>query len=115
MLKQPFPILGEHIVLELDGDYFRTNYCCLTTSTPGLVSYTALEETGLDTLRDRWTQLSLSFAKKCLKSDRMADLFPLKINTVNSRPHEKYFVTPAHDARLAKSSVPYLQRLLNNQ
>lgn len=73
----------------------------------------ALELTGLDKLRDRRTQLSLAFAKKCVKNND--DLFPLNIKTVNTRPHEKYFVTPARTERLAKSTVPYLQRLLNDK
>ena len=55
----------------------------------------ALELTGLDSLRDRRTQLSLTFAKKCTKSKMNADLFPLNVRTVNTRPQEKYFVTPA--------------------
>jgi hypothetical protein len=42
-------------------------------------------------------------------------IFPLNTKTVNTRPHEKYFVTKARTERLAKSAVPYLQRLLNNQ
>ena len=75
----------------------------------------ALYLTGLETLKLRRTQLSLSFAKKCLKSDRMSDLFPLNEKIVNTRPHEKYYVTPAKTERLAKSTVPYLQRLLNQQ
>ena len=73
----------------------------------------ALELTGLDSLRDRRTQLSLTFAKKCVKNND--DLFPLNVNTVNTRPHEKYFVTHARTERFAKSTVPYLQRLLNDQ
>ena len=75
----------------------------------------ALHLTGLETLKLRRTQLSLSFAKKCLKSDRMSDLFPQNEKIVNTRPHEKYYVTPAKTERLAKSTVPYLQRLLNQQ
>ena len=74
-----------------------------------------LEVTGLDSLRDRRTQLSLTFAKKCVKSKMTEDLFPLNVKTVNTRPHEKYFVMPARTERLAKSAVPYLQRLLNDQ
>ena len=75
----------------------------------------ALELTGLDSLRDRRTQLSLTFAKKCAKSKMNEDLFPLNVRTVNTRPHEKYFVTPARTESLAKLTVPYLQRLLNDQ
>ena len=69
--------------------------------------------TGLSTLRERRTQLSLTFAKKCIKNEKSRDLFPLKTKVVNTREHEKYYVTPARTERLAKSAVPYLQRLLN--
>ena len=31
------------------------------------------------------------------------------------RSHEQYFVTPAPTDRLANSTIPYLQRLLNQQ
>ena len=75
----------------------------------------ALEVTGLDKLSERRTQLSLSFARKCLRNKKTANLFPLNKKSVNTRPHEKYYVTPAHTERLAKSAIPYLQRLLNAQ
>ena len=75
----------------------------------------ALQLTGLESLHERRTQLSLSFAKKCIKSDKNSDLFPLNNKLVNTRPHEKYAVIWARTERLAKSAVPYLQRLLNNQ
>jgi hypothetical protein len=73
----------------------------------------ALDLTGLSTLSERRKQLSLNFARKCLKSEESADLFPLNVKSVNTRPHEKYYVTPARTARLANSAIPYLQRLLN--
>jgi hypothetical protein len=75
----------------------------------------ALELSGLETLRNRRTQLSYNFAKKCIKSEKSSDLFPVNVKTVNTRPHEKYFVTPAHTERLAISTIPYLQRLLNDK
>ena len=75
----------------------------------------ALELTGLTTLRERRTHLSLNFARKCIKSGKSSDLFPLNVKSVNTRPHERYFVTPARTDRLANSTIPYLQRLLNQQ
>ena len=75
----------------------------------------ALHLTGLDRLKDRRTQLALSFAKKCLKNKTCGDLFPLNEKSVNTRLHEKYFVTPARTERFAQSTIPYLQRLLNDQ
>ena len=50
----------------------------------------ALDLTGLSTLSERRKQLSLNFARKCLKSEESADLFPLNVKSVNTRPHEKY-------------------------
>ena len=75
----------------------------------------ALQLTGLDRLQDRRTKLSLTFAKKCLKNGKNEDLFPLNVKSVNTRQHKKYFVIPDRTEHLAKSAVPYLQGLLNNQ
>ena len=52
-------------------------------------------------------------AQKCVKTGKLSDLFPINRKNINTRPHEKFHVTKAKTARLAKSSVPYLQRLLN--
>ena len=76
---------------------------------------TALKLTNLKTLKERRKDLSLSFAKKCLKSGKSADLFPRNKKNLNLRPKEKYFVTPARTERLARSTIPYLQRLLNEE
>jgi hypothetical protein len=62
----------------------------------------ALQLTGLESLYERRTQLSLNFAEKCLKTNKTSDLFPLNTKTVNTRPHEKYFVTKARTERLAR-------------
>ena len=75
----------------------------------------ALQTLGLEKLSVRRDTLSLNFARKCLKDEKTADIFPLNNKTVRTRPHEKYYVTPARTERLAKSTVPYLQRLLNAQ
>ena len=48
-----------------------------------------------------------------LKKGKLNDLFPLINKNINTRPHEKFYVTRAKTERLAKSTVPYLQRLLN--
>ena len=74
----------------------------------------ALEECSLKTLSERRNDLCFSFAKKCTKNSRTADIFPLNDNVYNTRNQEKYFVTPANTNRLAKSAIPHMQRLLNN-
>ena len=73
----------------------------------------ALFLTNLETLRSRRTYLCLKFAQKCVKTGKMSDLFPINRKTIDTRPHEKFHVTRAKTARLAKSAVPYMQRLLN--
>ena len=74
----------------------------------------ALKQTGLDTLRSRRTRLSLNFAIKCVNSEKTIHMFPININPVDTRHHETFSVTKARTSRLLKSSIPYMQRLLND-
>ena len=73
----------------------------------------ALKLTGLETLKCRRTKLSLKFAKKCVKNDSTAWMFPQRTQKVNTRFPEKFNVTRAKTDRLAKSAIPYMQKLLN--
>ena len=43
------------------------------------------------------------------------DIFPLNDEVRVTRISEKYKVTKANTDRLAKSAIPYMQRLLNSQ
>ena len=73
----------------------------------------ALKLSGLDTLSERRSKLCLNFAKKCTKSEKTSEMFPLNKKVVNTRHHEQFNVTHARTDRLAKSAIPYMQRLLN--
>ena len=73
----------------------------------------ALKWTGLDTLSARRSQLCLNFARKCPKKDKTKSMFPLNKTDVNTRNREHYKVTSAKTDRLARSAIPYMQRLLN--
>ena len=73
----------------------------------------ALEIAGLSTLDDRRKGLCKQFAKNCIKNPKMYRLFPLNKIAKNTRNPEKYLVTPASTSRLARSAIPYIQRLLN--
>ena len=69
----------------------------------------------LETLDSRRLGLCLKFAKKCLKYEKTADMFPLNpAYNSSTRNSEKYQVKFAHTNRLKDSSIPYLQRLLND-
>ena len=77
----------------------------------------ALDTTGSSTLFERRSQLCLKFAKSCLKSLEMRNIFPL--NNVSShmetRFRDKFRVTACRTERLKHSAVPYMQRLLNSE
>ena len=75
---------------------------------------TALEITGIQKLSVRRESRCLSFAKKCLKNEQTAKMFPLNPEfSHNLRYTEKYHVNFAHTENYKNSSVPYCQRLLN--
>ena len=80
------------------------------------ISYkNALEITQLKTLDMRREELSLKFAKNCLKIEHTKKLFPLnnKTTEIKTRNEEKYQVLHANTNRLKYSTVPFLQRILN--
>ena len=72
----------------------------------------ALARLGLDTLKSRREKLCLIFAKKCVQNQKLKHMFPENINLHNMkhRKTEKYQV---QFARLQKSPIVYMQKLLN--
>ena len=66
----------------------------------------------MDKLQER---LSLSFAKKCLKHEKFSNMFPKNLSdaTMKVRNREKYVVNQARTERFKNSSIPFLQRKLN--
>ena len=76
----------------------------------------ALEKIGIENLEERRKQLCLSFAQKCLKNNKTNAMFPQKARNhkMETRNQEKFDVTFAHTERYRNSSIPYMQRLLNN-
>ena len=77
----------------------------------------ALKLMKLDTLEIRRQKLNLSFAKGCLKIDKLCSMFPLNEiqHNMDKRSNEKFKVNHARTERYRQSSIPYLQRLLNSQ
>ena len=75
----------------------------------------ALKISGLQSLDERRQGMSLKFAKKCLKNKNFSKLFPkneLK-HEMRKRNTFKYVVKRANTERLKRSSIPYMQNLLN--
>ena len=70
----------------------------------------ALRILNLEPLFVRRKKLCLRFAKKCVKHEKSKTLFPINNNERNK---DKYEVQFARTSRLMFSSIPQLQRLLN--
>ena len=75
----------------------------------------ALEILDLDNLAKRREMLCLSFAKKCLKNEKMRQYFSknLKIHQMKTRNQEVFNINTAHTERLKKSPITFMQYLLN--
>ena len=75
----------------------------------------ALLKLNLQTLTDRRLMLAKRFSQKCVKSDKFNDLFPKnRKDSLNLRNPEEFNVNFARTNRLQKSSIPAMQRILNN-
>ena len=74
----------------------------------------ALLDLDMDSLEERRLSLCLKFAKKCLKHPIASEMFPLNPNLDHStRYQNKFIVQKARTDRLLYSSIPQMQRLLN--
>ena len=74
-----------------------------------------LAQLNIETLASRREQLCLDFALKCTKNDRVKHMFPIneKSHDMQTRHEDKYKVQFANTGRLQKSSIIYMQKLLN--
>ena len=75
----------------------------------------SLEILNIETLHKRREKLLRTFGNKCLKLDQTKDLFPINSNQhiMKTRNKEKFQVIHANTERLRNSTLPYIQRLLN--
>ena len=69
----------------------------------------------MKTLEERREDLCLNFAIKCTKNSRLASMFPqnLRNHQMKTRNNERFKVQFVHTDRLQKSSIIYMQKLLN--
>ena len=74
-----------------------------------------LKELKMETLEERRTMLSLRFAKKCLKHEKLKKMFPLKKTKHNmiKRNKRKYQTRKIRTKRLESSAIPCMTNLLN--
>ena len=81
----------------------------------------ALQILNMETLEFRREKLSLTFAKKALKSEKFKNWFEIdetiepNIKTRNYKPKPKLKQVQCRKSKYKKSPLPYLTELLNNQ
>ena len=77
----------------------------------------ALSELNLESLYKRRELLCLRFAKKSLKIENFKKLFTLnkKCHYMNKRKQRKYKQNRVYTEHYLKSSIPYVQSLLNSE
>ena len=103
---------------EQTSDIERVQKICLRIILrENYVSYdAALEMCALDRLADRRDARCMRFAKRCLKHPKFKNLFPLsEPDPYNFRSVEKYEVNFARTDHYRDSTIPYLQRKLNDE
>ena len=59
--------------------------------------------------------MSFSFAKNCIKNDKVKNFFPINNKIKLTRNPEHYKVNFARTKRYGSSTIPTLQRLLNSE
>ena len=76
----------------------------------------ALKYLELDTLKQRRHNLSLTFARKCLKTKNMKHLFPLNngYHNMKTRNHEHFYVKHTNTKRMQDSPIIYMQNRLTD-
>ena len=69
----------------------------------------------LDTLNDRRKKICLKFAKNCLKNEKVKNMFPMNMSKhkMKLRRTKKFEENIKRTERYKKSSIPYMQKLLN--
>ena len=66
--------------------------------------------------KNKKNKLCLSFAKKCLKNEKVKDMFPLhkSKHQMKKRKVKKIETKTRYTKRYKKSTLPYMRKLLND-
>ena len=96
-------------------DLERVQKCALKIIEPELKYHEALYKLDLECLKERRDKLCLKFAKKSIenRNTKITKMFPENELIRDRSRKEKYKVNYARTERLKRSSIPFMQRLLN--
>ena len=75
----------------------------------------SLKKLKIQSLDDRRDSLCLGFAKKCLKNEKMKNMFPIKRSKhqMEIKKTDRFKTVKANTKRFENSAIPYMRRLLN--
>ena len=119
ILEQSSVLWGSSISEENKTDLERVqkNSCRIILGNNYVDYEQALKDIGLETLEERRRLLALRFGKNCKLNEKTKTLFPLrnKIHKFKTRKEERFQIFKIKTKRLQVSTVPYLQKLLNEE
>ena len=115
-LEHSAVVWGSAITQEENDDLERIQKAAVKVISKNL--YEDYEKTldflNMKTLSKRRKDMSLKFAKNCLKNDKVKSFFPINELKRITRNPEKFKVNFAKTKRYGNSTIPTLQRLLNS-
>ena len=118
-LEQSSVLWGSSISEENKEDLERVqkNSCRIILGNEYVDYEKALKDIGLENLQERRKMLALRFANNCKINEKTKTLFPLrkKIHKFKTRKEERFEIFKTKSKRLQVSTIPYLQRLLNEE
>ena len=119
ILEQSSVLWGSSISEENKEDLERVqkNSCRIILGNEYVDYEKPLKDTGLENLQERRKMLALRFGNNCKINEKTKTLFPLrkKIHKFKTRKEERFEIFKTKSKRLQVSTVPYLQRLLNEE
>ena len=117
VLEQSAPVWHSSITEENSADLERVQKAAVRVIMGFQhVDYeTSLNELHLPTLKTRRDQLCLTFAKRAIHNNKVRSMFPLRkeIRDQRRRHTERFLVQKTNTERLKRSSIPFMQNLLN--
>ena len=117
ILEQSAVVWSSTLTEQNQIDLERTQKCFLKLVLGN--NYTNYEDSllklNIQSLEQRRKELTLKFAKSCLKNPKFRDLFPEASSETNTRYHEKYQIPFCHTNRLMNSSIIRMLHQLNEE
>ena len=115
ILEQSCQVWHSSLTLENENELERVQKAALKIILGNkYITYeNAMDRLNLESLKIRRENLCLRFAEKCTENPKTKHMFPLKKKTILNKNRNKFKVQFARTTRLQKSSIPYLQKILN--